>query len=434
MPAPDVLVGAAFGIPNPGDFVVGVSLVGGADLVASGFTTVTDAAELVTIQRGRFSQVTDVIDAGDMNVQFLNLTRDFDPSFVSSPYYPNVRPGVPMRVQVRATDGPVYVTDEFGNFIVDEFGNRILAEPLYPYPYRSLMTGGADGIEFEYDVSGRSAVIFRCTDALGQFGAGEFDAWTSAATSAGGKLSDVIQRPEVGWPSWKVEFDAGLEVLQSDSVSWGSNVLNYMQLIARSELGYLFASADNVLKFRDRNVAAGAVTEVSFGDFFVPYEGVSAKYAEFLFSRVGVDREGGINQTAEVADLAAWKAQNGAPRTLSLTGLLLDSDAQSLALAEFLLTQYSTPRFQIAEIRVQLAALPAIDQDAVLALDITSLVSVEFTPNNIGPAITQTLMVQGIAHELTPESHIVRLSLIAVPLGLFMVGSSLVGGPDVVAF
>jgi hypothetical protein len=286
----------------------------------------------------------------------------------------------------------------------------------------------------EYDVDGRSVVIFRATDALGQFGAGEFNAWTSTATTVGGKLADVIARPEVAWPSWQAEFDTGVETLQPDSVSWGSNVLNYMQLIARSDMGYLFASADNVLKFRDRNVAAGVSPAVTFGGSGIQFQGISAKYAEFLFSRVGVDREGGVNQTAQVADLAAWRELNGSSRTLSLTGLLLNSDAQSLALAEFLLSQYSTPRYQVAEIRVELAALSAADQDAVLALDITSLVSVEFAPNNIAPAITQTLLVQGIAHDLTPASHVVRLSLIAVPLDLFIVGSSLVGGTDVVAF
>ena len=406
MPAPGVIVGAQFGIPNPGDFVVGVSLVGGADLVGTGFTVVSNSAELVTIQRGRWSQVTDVIDAGDMNVQFLNLTRDFDPTFTTSPYYPLVRPGVALRVQAQASG----------------------------FSPRTLMVGEADGVELEYDVDGRSVVVFRATDALGQFGAGEFDAWTSFGATAGAKLADVIARPEVAWPSWQAEFDTGVEALQFDSVSWGSNVLNYMQLIARSDMGYLFASADNLLRFRDRNVAAGGSVVVAFGGSGVPFQGVSAKFAEFLFSRVGVDREGGVNQTAEVADLAAWRELNGAPRTLSLTGLLLASDAQSLALAEYLLGQYSTPTYQFAEIRVELAGLTAAQQDSVLALDITSLVSVEFTPNGVSPAIFQTLMVQGIAHDLTPASHVVRLSLIAVPLDLFVVGSSLVGGSDVVAF
>lgn len=406
MPVPTVTVEAAFGLANPGDFVVGTSLVGGTDVIGTGWNTITSSAELVTIQRGRWSQVTDVIDAGDMTVQVLNLDRSFDPTYVPSPYYGRVRPGLGLRVRATASG----------------------------YSARSLMTGRADEVQLEYSVEGRSVTIFRSTDALGELGAAEFDAWTSTGTSAGSKLTAICQRPEVDFPTERTDFSTGLETLQSDSVSWGSNALNYAQLIARSELGYLFVDADGVLTFRDRNVAGGASPVATFGGSGIGFQEIAARFGEFLFSRVGVDREGGTNQTAQVADLAAWKALNGNPRSLSLTGLLLASDAQSLALAEALLERYSTARYQVAEIAVELSALTAAQQDSVLSLDITDLVSVEFTPNNITPAITQTLLVQGIAHDLTPASHVVRLSLIDTPLDLFIVGTSLVGGTDVIAF
>lgn len=407
MPTPTVTVEAAFGLPNPGDFVVGSSLVGGPDVVSSGFNPVTSSAELVTIQRGRWSQVTDVIDAGDMTVQVLNLDRTFDPTFTTSPYYGRVRPGLSLRVSATASG----------------------------YSARPLMTGRADEVQLEYDVDGRSVTIFRATDALGQLGAAEFDQWTSNGTSVHAKLTDSCQRPEVAFATEHTDFDPGIELLQGDSVTWGSNVLNYLQLVARSELGYLFVTADGVLTFRDRTAGGSGSPAVTFGGSSgVQFQSIQARYGEFLFSRVGVDREGGTNQTAEVADLDAWKAANGSPRSLSLTGLLLDSDAQALALAEYLLELYSLPRYQVAEIGVELAALTAAQQDAVLALDITDVVAVEFAPNNIGPAITQELLVQGIAHDLTPASHLVRLSLIAIPRNLFIVGSSLVGGPDVIAF
>ena len=406
MPAPSVIVGAALGVPNDGDFIVGLSLVGGADLIGTGYSTVTDGAELVTVQRGRWSQVTDVIDAGDMTVQFLNLDRAFDPTHVTSPYYGRVRPGVAVRVQAQA-DG---------------------------FDARTLMTGEADGVELEYDVDGRSVTIFRCTDGLGQLGASEFDAWTSSGTTAGAKLTAICERSEVAWPAPLRDFDEGIATLQSDSVSWGSNALNYAQLIARSELGYLFTSADGVLTFRTRNVSATVSPSVSFGGSGIAFQGIAAKYGEFLFSRVGVDREAGVSQTVQVADLSSWREMNGSPRTLRLSNLLLSSDAQSLALAEYLLETYSTPRYQVSEITVELAALSAADQDAVLSLDLTDVVSVEFTPNDTGAAISQTLLVQGIAHDLTPASHVVRLSLIAAAVDLFIVGSSLVGGSDVVAF
>jgi hypothetical protein len=406
MSLPTITVEAAFGIINPGDFVVGTSLVGGADVITSGFNEITSSAELVTIRRGRWSQVTDVIDAGDMTVQVLNLDRRFDPTYTLSPYYGRVRPGVGIRVRATAPT----------------------------FSAKSLMTGQADELGFEYDVSGRSVTIFRGTDALGQLGAAEFDDWTNTATSAPNKLLAICSRPEVAFPTTKTSFGAGVEALQSDSVSWGSNVLNYMQLIARSEIGYLWADADNTLTFRNRTVPGTVASSATFGTGGIAYQSIAAKYGEFLFSRVGVDREGGTTQTAQVSNLTTWQAANGSPRTLKLGGLLLASDAQSLALANYLLTQYSTPTWQVSEVGVELAPLSNADTNTMLSLDIGSVVTVVFTPNDIAPAITQKCLVQGVQHEITPGSHRITLSLIAAPVALFVVGTSLVGGTDVVGF
>jgi len=406
MTVPTITVEAAFGLINPGDFVVGTSLVGGPDLISSGYNAITSSAELVTIRRGRFSQVTDVIDAGDMTVQVLNLDRVFDPTYTLSPYYGRVRPGLGIRVRATAPT----------------------------FSAKSLMTGQADELGFEYDVSGRSVTVFRATDALGQLGAAEFDAWTNSAVSVPTKLLAICSRSEVAFPTTKTSFGDGIETLQSDSVSWGSNVLNYMQQIAQSEIGYLWADADNMLTFRNRTVAGTVASSATFGTSGIAYQTIAAKYGEFLFSRVGVDREGGTNQTAQVSNLTTWQAANGSPRTLKLTNLLLASDAQSLALANYLLAQYSTPTWQVSEVGVELAPLSNADTNTMLSLDIGSVVTVNFTPNDIAPAITQKCLVQGVQHDIVPGSHRMTLSLIAAPVALFVVGTSLVGGTDVVGF
>jgi hypothetical protein len=132
--------------------------------------------------------------------------------------------------------------------------------------------------------------------------------------------------------------------------------------------------------------------------------------------------------------MTAWQASNGSPRTLKLTNLLLASDAQSLALANYLLTQYSSPTWQVSKVGVELAPLSNADTNTMLSLDIGSVVTVNFTPNDIAPAITQKCLVQGVQHEIVPGSHRMTLSLIAAPVALFVVGTSLVDGTDVVGF
>jgi hypothetical protein len=55
----------------------------------------------------------------------------------------------------------------------------------------------------------------------------------------------------------------------------------------------------------------------------------------------------------------------------------------------------------------QLAALSATNQDACLNLDLTDIASITKTFVQGSPAsVTQTVIVSGISHNITPSSHI----------------------------
>jgi hypothetical protein len=401
MSLPTLTVGVALGVAEAGDFIIGDGtrgLIGSTSYtIASGYTTVTADAFGISITRGRWSRLWDAVEAGSCQISLRNNDRDYDPAYLPGPYATAITPG--RGVNIKAND-------------VD------------------LFTGWVDDWQLEYDVGGLSSAILISTDALGMFGALEFDAWTSAATTAGGKLSAVCERSEVAWPAPLRDFDEGVEALQSDAVSWGSSVLNYAQLIARSELGYFYSTPDGVLTFRDRTVAVGATSAVSFSDdgTGIAYQGISATVgSDVLFSHVRVDREGGTAQSATVSDTSAWIEANGPLRSLSISGLLLDSDAQSLALAEYLLSLYDTGRYRISELRVDITPLSTVDQTSVLSLDITDLIDVTYTPNGVGAAITQPLLIQGIRHDIGLERHTVTFSTIDAPVPGFRIGDTVMG-------
>jgi len=401
MSLPTLTVGVALGVPEDGDFIIGDGtrgIIGSTEYtVASGYTTVTADSFGVSITRGRFTRLWDSVEAGTCRINLRNNDRDFDPAYLPGPYATKITPG--RAVNVKANDVDIW-------------------------------TGYVDDWDLEYDVEGLSSAVLISTDALGMFGQLQFDAWTSSATAAGAKLTAVCERSEVAWPAPLRDFDQGVETLQSDSVSWGSSALNYCQLISRSELGYFFAAADGVLTFRDRNVAVGATSAVSFTDdgTGIPYQGISATVgSDVLFSHVRVDREGGTAQSAVVADTSAWIEDNGPLRSLSISGLLLSSDAQSEALADYLLSLYDTGRYRISEIRVDLTPLSTLNQSSVLALEITDMIDVTFTPNGIGDPITQPLVVQGIRHDIGTERHVVTFSTIDAPTPAFRVGDLVMG-------
>ena len=310
-------------------------------------------------------------------MQLQNRTRTYDPNFAASPYAGNVRPG--KRVTIASAGVTI-----FDGVIADW--------------------------NLDYEVGGMSLAFAECVDALGQLGRMEFDAWTAtAAQTAGPRITAVLDRPEVAFTANR-SIDTGVSVLQGDSVSWGSNVLNYLQLVTRSDLGRFYASRTGVVTFRDRLDPLNVGTSVSFADdgTGVPFQGIAMSYgSELLYNRVGIDREGGTLQT--VTDSAS-QALYGA-LSLSETGLLLNSDTQSLDMANYLLGIYDSPELRVAELVVELAPLTSAQQVSVLSLDIASVISVTWTPNGVAPSLSRDCIVEGITHEITPDSHTVTLSL-----------------------
>jgi hypothetical protein len=373
-------------------------------VIGDGLSEVSTSAVRCSIRRGRWGQLYDDFEAATVSVTLNNEDREFDPSYASGTYYGELLPGRRLQVKVGA------------------------------YP---LVSGFVNDYDLEYDVSGRSVTVLKGTDALGRLGALEFDAWTSSGTNATAKLSAICDRSEVAWPDPLRDFigfsrapvgsNASPVTLVADNVSWGSNVLAYMQLIARSDyLSWLFAAADGKLTLRptvqwsaaEDNWTPGAAV-ASFGGANIPYQSITAQYgSETLYSHVSADTPAIDAQTAVVADLNAWTLDYGPPRRLTVADLLIGGDVNvsaedlTLELAEALLALYEAPAFRITEISVELAGLSTANQNIVLGIDIAEAVAISFTPNGITPAISQTVAVQGIAHDITPDSHVVTLSVI----------------------
>ena len=342
-------------------------------------TDVAAYAVTFDIDRGRPSIIFADIDAGTAVVQFNNEDRRFDPLYAAGPYYGSLKPGI--RV-VLSADAVV------------------------------LFEGKVSGWDLSYDVSGRSVASMICEDGLATLARQQFEAWTAtAAETAGTRLSAIINRPEVGWAG-QVDLDAGVSILQGDSVAWGSNVLNYCQLVARSDgPAAFFASRRNTLTFRDRWSTLSAVSSASFGDdnIGIPVQGIAIESgSETYYTRVGVERAAGIAQSYTTAAAATQGV-----RSLPITGVLLNSDSQSLDMATYYATTYASGDARIASVTtiVDTAMMSVAMVALVLGIEINDLVTVRFTPNRVGAQISQACVVAGINHMAVPGGHSVTLRL-----------------------
>lgn len=340
-------------------------------------TDISGYVKVTSINRGR-ERALDEITVGVAGLTANNHTRIFDPLYAAGAYFGMIKPGV----QVTIVAGGVTILD-----------------------------GLIDDWDFDYQVSGDSTASFDVVDCLATLGSGEFDEWTTTAgQTPGQRLTSILNRSEVQFPATR-RLDAGTSTLAADLVSWGSNVLNYCQLVSRCDLGQLFASRDGVLTFYGRNRTVTGAGALLFSDdgTGIPFAGINLDYGtELLFNRVSVDATGFtkqtvINQTSVDAFRKIW--------SLSISGLPLDSQSQALDLANFILNLYSVPITRIASVTVQLEGLAAADQVSVLSLDIGSVVRVIYTPNRVGPAIDKFCMVEGVTHEMAPLHHAVTLKL-----------------------
>jgi hypothetical protein len=365
---------------------------------------VSEYTTYITVTRGR-SQQLDQIVAGTLYVGLENFESPFLPAELVE--------NIPL-------------TDESGDPLTDESDDPIVNDYTAPFGPANTRPGRRvrvavegvdiyDGIiedwDYYYRNDGRHTVTLRAVDGLGALGRRQFAAWTTTAEQLpGARINDVLNRPEVDFPISR-SIDTGVEVLQADPVSRGSNVLNYLQLVAQSDLGRLFVDRFGTLCYRDRNNLVSPTVRASFNDndTQIPFEGIDIAYGtELLFNRVEVDREGGTMQSASDA---TSQARYGI-RTLSINGLLLNTDAQSTAIAATLLDTYKEPRIRIAQLTVNVDVLDGADAGAVTGLDIGDAVEVSWVPPGTFTPITQPSVVEGVSHRLsTDEPYIVELSL-----------------------
>ena len=345
---------------------------------------VTSDTNIATITRGRTSGVFSTIDAGVTQVQLNNEDRDYDPLYATSPFFGQVIPGK----RIVIVSGGVTVYD-----------------------------GDVADWSYSYDVSGRSVAIVAGEDDLALFGRAQFDEWTTTRGELpGARIASVLARPEVNYVD-TVALDAGVTVLADDFVSWGSSVLNYIQLVAQTDNGLFYVSRAGVPTFKDRHAFIAVASAATFGTGGIGISEIGVSYGrDQLYNRVIVERSEPVLADApvpvpqSVSDVTSITTHRGT-FSLGLPGLLLQDDATALDLATFLLATYKNPIYRFESITVAVHGLTGGEQTTVLGLDLGSVVTVTWTPNGVGSAITRTCIIEGIYHSIMPMVHTMTFTL-----------------------
>ena len=378
VPTMQVLVGfqstTGFGTPFMLDdaFYGVLNTAGRGTLGGLTFVDLTSLVENVSITRGRSRQL-DQFNAGTAVIAFDNASQILNPSNTSSPYYPFVLPRCP--VQVLANGIPIY-------------------------------TGLITDWNLDYDISNQDMMYASCSDQFTVLANQSLNAVATSVQATGARINTVLDLAEINYQGARA-IDTGSSTLGAFNISQDTNCLNYLQLINTSEQGYLFMSANGTLTFKGRSSVLNPVAGATFNTngTGIRYQSLINQFGdELLYNYIVTKSDAGAAQTTSNADsIALYQAQQ-----YSLTNLLNSTTTEVAGLGNYLLGKYQNPVLRFTGLSTEMSALSATDQNIVLNLDMTSICSVVKNFVLGTPATeTQTLIVSGVSHNITPGSHIV---------------------------
>lgn len=348
-----------------------------------GFSTydVTSYVKSVSVDRGR-SRELDKFEAGTFSIAFENRSRVFDPLNTSSPFNGLIVPNVGVQITTEGY-GRIY------GFIKDW----------------NLM----------YDVSGESTAVATGADAFSFLANQATSASLSPAEqTAGNRIGYVLGQPEVEWPyggpNWVLDTTNTM-LVQSHTIDAGTNILEYAQLVERTENGYFFVNQSGVIEFQKNGYES--VNDVEFTDdgSDIQYQGVEVIYgSELLYNTINLTRLGGAKKTASrPVSIAAYGNS-----VYEDDGLLYVDDTATQNAAEVLAAKYSEPEYRFDTVTVFLNPLSNANQQRVLSIDLAQIVSVKFTPNSTGSAISKFALVIGVSEKIDVDGHTITFKLATV--------------------
>jgi len=378
VPVMQVLVGfqstTGFGTP----FQLNDSFYGVLDTTGRGtlggvtMVDLTSIVESVNINRGRSRQL-DQFNAGSATIAFNNQTQVLNPTNTSSPYYPYVLPRCP--VQVLANGIPIY-------------------------------TGLVTDWNLNYDISNKDMMYASCSDQFTVLANQALNAFTPSAQATGARINAILDLTEINYQGAR-SIDTGSSSLGAYAVTQDTVCLNYLQLVNTSEQGYLFMSANGTLTFKGRSSVLNPVAGATFNTTGtgLPYQTLINQYGdELLYNYIVTQSPAGSAQTtSNASSIALYQAQN-----YNLLDLLNSTTTEVAGLGNYLLGKYQTPQLRFTGLSTQLTALSSTDQNIALTLDLTSICTVvkNFVAGTPSTE-TQTLIVSGVSHNITPGSHII---------------------------
>jgi hypothetical protein len=365
--------GASFGNP----FILGTSQLGFAEL-ASSIPVIVDVSTstlAISTRRGR-NILQDNYESGTATIKIVDPNGDFNPQNSSSPLFGLLQPL--RKIQASAIYGGV-TYGLFGGYIT---------EYRYTYP-----TGQDTGY-----------CTFICYDAFRLMYNSNVTSVTggTAGQTSAQRVQSILSM--ISWPPAFTSIGTGATTVQVDPGTQRT-VLEAIQTCEFTEQGAFYIDENGVATFKGRQYVYDAqsapATIFNQTGSGINYAGITfALDDKQIVNKATVTRTGGTAQTySDATSIAQYFT-----RAITATDMLMQTDANALSLATAYVQSRKDTTIRIETLTLDLTT-PNYSAGITAALSLDFFNTVDITNEQPGGStIQKKLQVQGIAHNITPNT------------------------------
>ena len=232
-----------------------------------------------------------------------------------------------------------------------------------------------------------------------------------AGTYAAGTRTDeriTLLSNLANWMSDGTDLGTGNSTVLGVQVN-GKGLLDALKEVETAEQGRLFMSIDGKIKFVNRNAEGSGnfvTSQATFSDNptagQLAYQDIVLTYDDrYIFNEIRVTQPGGSSYVATDSSSQGKYFK----QTLSLDNFIADDPYYLVNTAIYRLAQYKDPQMRIDELTIN-PRRNRTYQTTCVTLDIGDRITVNRTPQNVGSAISKTLIIEGVKHTITRDSWV----------------------------
>lgn len=399
--------GATFGIPftldDPTNGILGTNILSDSATPAL-VVNLTPQTRQISIRRGR-NVARDIYEAGSCTVRIYDPAGDFNPQNVTSPYYGQLEPLRKLRISA-STGGNTYY----------------------------LFSGYTTAYAYSYDQAENMAYVdISASDAFRLFNLANVISITGQAANqdTGTRIGKILDT--VNFPLSMRQIDTGNSLTIADPATLRTS-LSALQNCEFSEQGAFYISplGDVVFKNRANVVSSAGVTPTEFNQTTgIPYSNLKFAYDDkLIINSATITKSGGSPQTVQDATSIATYF----PHSISVSDLVVNTDAEALNIAQIYVASRSTTTIRIDEMSLDLFD-PDVPTATILDFDYFDNVLISNVQPD-GSTIVKNLQIQGIAHTITANSWKTDLTTLEPIVDGFILSSPYYGviGEDVLSY